>query len=71
MVEKARHRFESLADASVRTGMSIRTLRGRIAAGELTAYRSGTRIIRVIPDDVDRLLVPIPTARGTWPRRRP
>ena len=42
---------------------SIRTLRRRIASGDLCAYRSGARIIRVDPDDVDRMMVRMPTAR--------
>lgn len=54
--------YESLAHAAERTGMSIKTLRRRIAGGELAAYRSG-RLIRVEPVDVDRLMVPIPTMR--------
>lgn len=52
--------YESLAHAANRTGVSIRTLRRRIACGHLAAYRTG-RVIRVDPGDVDRLLVPIPT----------
>ncbi|WP_367181608.1 excisionase family DNA-binding protein [uncultured Serinicoccus sp.] len=57
---KARH-YESLAAAAERTGMSIRTLRRRIAEGQLPAYRSGPRLIRVNPADVDRLMVQIPS----------
>jgi excisionase family DNA binding protein len=64
MTTRARREFESLSSAAERTGVSIRTLRRRIASGHLTAYRSGSRIIRVDPDDVDRLLVRIPTADG-------
>lgn len=60
----ARRQFESLTQAAERTGLSTRTLRRRIASGELTAYRSGRRIIRLDPTDVDRLLVPIPSARS-------
>ncbi len=60
----ARREFESLAQAAERTGLSIRTLRRRIATGELPAYRSGHRIIRLDPADVDQHLVPIPTARS-------
>jgi excisionase family DNA binding protein len=41
--------------------MSIKTLRRRIASGQLAAYRSG-RLIRVDPTEVDRMLVRIPTA---------
>ena len=54
-------RFESLTQAAERTGLSVRTLRRRIADGHLPAYRSGPRVIRLDPDDVDRLLTRIPT----------
>lgn len=57
-----RRQFETLADAAERTGLSIRTLRRRIAAGQLPAYRSGPRVLRVDPADVDRLMILIPTA---------
>jgi excisionase family DNA binding protein len=54
-------RYETLVAAAQRTGMSTRTLRRRIADGSLPAYRTGRRIIRVCPDDVDRLLERIPS----------
>ena len=57
-----RRQFESLADAAERTALSIRTLRRRIAAGQLPAYRSGPRVLRVDPADVNRLMVLVPTA---------
>ncbi len=38
-------------------GVSTGTLRRLIAAGVLTAYRLGPRLLRVDPVDVDRLLV--------------
>lgn len=57
----SRRQFESLAEAAERTGLSTDTLRRRIADGRLPAYRSGSRIIRVDPDDVDKLLTRIPT----------
>ncbi len=63
MTTKIRREFESLSSAAERTGLSIRTLRRRVASGQLVAYRSGPRVIRVDPDDVDRLMIPIPTAR--------
>lgn len=62
MTHHPRRRFESLSQAAERTGLSIRTLRRRIAAGHLVAYRSGPRLIRLDPDDVDRLLVRLPGA---------
>lgn len=58
----SRRRFESLADAAERTGLSTRTLRRRISEGLLPAYRSGPRVIRVDPDDVDHMFQRIPTA---------
>ncbi|AXH96027.1 helix-turn-helix domain-containing protein [Ornithinimicrobium avium] len=57
-----KRRFESLSEAAERTGLSTYTLRRRIAEGKLPAYRSGRRVIRVEPDDVDKLLTRIPTA---------
>jgi excisionase family DNA binding protein len=54
-------RYETLAAAAERTGMSTRTLRRRIADGSLPAYRTGPRIVRVSPDEVDQLMQRIPT----------
>ncbi len=51
-------RYESLAQAADRTGVSTRTLRRRIAAGELRAFRAGSRIIRLDPKEVDALFIP-------------
>jgi excisionase family DNA binding protein len=64
MTTKDHREFESLSSAADRTGLSIRTLRRRVASGDLAAYRNGPRVIRVDPDDVDRLMVRIPTASG-------
>lgn len=50
-------RYETLAQAAERTGISKVTLRRRIASGRLTAYRAGARLIRLRPEDVDNLLV--------------
>jgi excisionase family DNA binding protein len=55
--------YESLAQAAARTDVSVKTLRRRISAGQLTAYRYGPKIIRLDPRDVDRLMRPVPTAR--------
>ena len=38
-------------------------MRRHIAHGDLPAYRC-ERLIRVDPDDVDRMMVRVPTARG-------
>lgn len=56
-------RFETLAQAAERTGISTWTLRRQISAGKLTAYMAGRRIIRLRPEDVDDLLRARPTAK--------
>lgn len=48
-VSPARRQFEPLTEASRRTGLSPRTLRRRVAQGQLPAYRSGPRILRLDP----------------------
>lgn len=58
--------YESLAQAAERTEVSVKTLRRRIAAGDLPAYRYGPKILRVDPNDVDQLMRPLFGAR---PRR--
>jgi excisionase family DNA binding protein len=40
-----------------------KTVRRWIAAGRLTAYRFGPRLLRIDPDELDALLQPIPTAK--------
>ena len=58
-----RHRtYETLAQAAERTGMSVKTLRRRISEGQLQAYTSGRRVLRVDPLEVDQMMTPI------WPR---
>lgn len=55
--------FISLPTAAEMLGVSVHTLRCRIAAGELSAYRSGRRIIRIRITDLESLLRRIPSAR--------
>lgn len=54
--------YETLAEAAERHRCSTKTLRRRIAEGQLTAYRFGPQLIRLDPAEVDALLRPIPTA---------
>ena len=61
MTKQRRRQFESLSQAAARTGLSTRTLRRRISAGQLAAYRNGPRLIRLDPDDVDKLMSRLPT----------
>jgi excisionase family DNA binding protein len=57
-------RYASLEEAASYLGCNIRTIRRRIAAGELTGYRLGSRIIRVDLEEVNALLEPIPTVKA-------
>lgn len=59
----------SLQPAAALYGVSVDTLRRRIAAGRLPASRFGERLIRVRSEDLDRLFRPIPTGL-TFTRRR-
>jgi excisionase family DNA binding protein len=52
----------AIAAAAKRDGVSTKTIRRYIAAGLLTAYRVGPRLIRVDLAEVDALLHRIPTA---------
>jgi excisionase family DNA binding protein len=55
--------FISLAHAAERADCSVKTLRRKIAAGELRAYRFGkSPEIRVDVAELDGLMRPIPTA---------
>ena len=55
-------RYASIDAAAAFVGVNPRTIRRRIAAGELTGYRIGKRLIRVDLNEVDAILRPIPTA---------
>ena len=56
-----RPRWLSIAAAAVWVGVSTKTIRRRIADGELPAYRCGGTI-RIKTDDVEGMMHPIPTA---------
>jgi excisionase family DNA binding protein len=66
--------YESLASAAARTGVSVKTVRRRIADGVLPAYRCG-RILRLDPNDVDGMFCRYPqltaAVRGSTSRRPP
>lgn len=57
--------FISLAAAADVLGISAHTLRRRIAAGELPAFRTGKRIIRIRVSDLESMLHRVPSA-GSW-----
>ena len=54
--------FISLSQAAEMLNISVPTLRRRIAAGELPAFRSGRRIIRIRVSDLERILRRVPSA---------
>lgn len=57
--------FISLSAAADMLGISVHTLRRRIADGELPAFRTGRRIIRVRVSDLVALMRRVPAA-GSW-----
>jgi excisionase family DNA binding protein len=60
--------YESLASAAARMGVSVKTVRRRIADGVLPVYRCG-RILRLDPTDVDGMFLrssrPTAATRGS------
>jgi len=50
----------SIADAAAYARVHPRTIRRAIAAGRLTGYRMGPRLIRVDLNELDAMLRPIP-----------
>lgn len=68
--------YESLPTSAARIGVSVKTIRRRIAEGVLPVYRCG-RILRLDPDDVDAMFSRYPrwastdlSSRGPRPVRR-
>jgi len=55
-------RLVDLKKAAERFDSSERTVRRMIAAGELTGYRVGKRLVRLNADELDALARVIPTA---------
>jgi excisionase family DNA binding protein len=56
----------SIESAAEYLDCSTKTIRRRIASGDLRAYRlASSRVIRVDLAEVDALLKPIPTARAS------
>ena len=59
----SRRQYESIVDAAARIGVSTKTVRRWIASGHLAGYRIGPRLLRVDPDELDKMLTLIPTAQ--------
>ena len=52
----------TLQQVAARKNVTVRSVRRWIAEGRLPAHRVGGNLIRVYPEDVDKLDTPIPTA---------
>lgn len=60
----ATRRLDSIPNAAEYLGVSTKTIRRYIAAGRVTGYRTGPRLIRVDLNELDAMLRPIPTVGG-------
>ncbi|MFH8252949.1 helix-turn-helix domain-containing protein [Microbacterium sp. B2969] len=60
----------SLVDAAADRKVSVKTIRRRIADGDLPAYRFGRRLLLVRREDLDALAQRVPTVTRATPRRR-
>ena len=65
LTEPTGRHLAPIAAAAKSTGVSPKTIRRYIAAGRLTGYRVGPRLIRVDLNEVDALLHRIPTVGGS------
>ena len=54
----SRRRYVKLAEAAEYLQVTDRTIRQMIADGRLTGYRSGSRLIRVDLNEIDRVMRP-------------
>ena len=57
-----RPRWLSITGAAVWVSLSAKTIRRKIAAGELRAYRCG-KTIRIKTDDLEAMMRPVPSAK--------
>ena len=60
----ARRNLATTQQTAEHLAVDERTVRRYIAAGTITGYRLGQRLVRVDLDEVDRTLRVIPTAGG-------
>lgn len=61
---KSSQNLASLPDAAELYGVHAHTLRRWIAAGRITGYRFGPRMLRVDLDELDGMLRPLATAKA-------
>lgn len=55
------HKYATIEAEAERLAVTPRTIRRMIAAGEITGYRLGKRMIRLDPAELDAALRPIPS----------
>jgi excisionase family DNA binding protein len=54
----ARRRYVKVAEAAEYLNVTDRTIRQMVADGRLTAYRSGTRLVRLDLNEIDAAMKP-------------
>lgn len=57
-----RPRWLSITGAGLWVSLSTKTIRRKIAAGDLRAYRCG-KTIRIKTDDLEEMMRPVPSAK--------
>ena len=62
-LEGVEQRWMTIRQAAIYTGLSTKTVHRKIASGELPAYFCGRRIVRVLREDLDKLMKRIPSAK--------
>lgn len=58
-------RLVSISEAAEFLGVHPKTVRRRIAAGDLTGYRVSSRLIRIDADELEASVRPIPNAAAS------
>jgi excisionase family DNA binding protein len=62
--------YESVSEAAARVGVSTKTVCRWIDSSELAGFRIGTSLLRVDPEELDRLLTLVPSAVSPVNARR-
>ena len=65
LTESTQRRFASINAAAEYACVSTKTIRRYVAAGRLTGYRFGPRLIKINLSEVDALLSPVPTVQAS------
>ena len=65
LAEPTTRRITSINAAAEYAGVSTKTIRRYIAAGRLTGYRFGPRLVKINLSEVDALLRPVPTTQAS------